>query len=101
MTLQPSIGAPAYQLFMLPHIAERMGHYNSSLEQNGRQPWMVSSVLEGLEMMTTYVGFRLGFYEALRTEEWTTAKDLANRTGTNCRYVREWLEQKLWQAFWK
>src|SRR5947209_19323310 len=38
------------------------------------------------------IGEKLGLYKAMATpEERVTADELANRTGTNERYVREWL----------
>jgi SAM-dependent methyltransferase len=40
------------------------------------------------------VGRRLGLYEALAEGEPLTSADLARRTGTHERYVREWLHQQ-------
>ena len=41
-----------------------------------------------------YVGDRLGLYRALVDRGPATAEELADATGTNARYVREWLEQQ-------
>jgi hypothetical protein len=41
-----------------------------------------------------YIGQKLGFYEALEEAGPLSAGDLARRTGTHSRYVREWLEQQ-------
>jgi hypothetical protein len=47
-----------------------------------------------LDLASVYLGDRLGFYRALAVVESSTAADLAARTGTHPRYVREWLEQQ-------
>jgi 2-polyprenyl-3-methyl-5-hydroxy-6-metoxy-1,4-benzoquinol methylase len=41
-----------------------------------------------------YLGDRLGLYRALAEAGPSTAGELAARTGTNARYIREWLEQQ-------
>jgi SAM-dependent methyltransferase len=45
-------------------------------------------------IFTIYIGDRLGFYRALTEIGAATAAELAARTGTYERYVREWLEQQ-------
>jgi ubiquinone/menaquinone biosynthesis C-methylase UbiE len=45
-----------------------------------------------LELYTVYIGERLGLYRALAEGGWATSSELAQRTGTAERYVREWLE---------
>jgi 2-polyprenyl-3-methyl-5-hydroxy-6-metoxy-1,4-benzoquinol methylase len=45
-----------------------------------------------LELLTVYLGERLGLYRALATGGPATSAELAERTGTAERYVREWLE---------
>ena len=45
-----------------------------------------------LELYTIYLGERLGLYAALADGEPVTSAELAERTGTTERYVREWLE---------
>ena len=52
------------------------------------------SVLGGLEMLTIYLGNRLGLYQALWEHGPATSKELATRTNTSERYIREWLEQQ-------
>jgi SAM-dependent methyltransferase len=47
-----------------------------------------------LDLMTVYVGDRLGLYRALAERGGLTAGQLAAATGTHERYVREWLEQQ-------
>jgi 2-polyprenyl-3-methyl-5-hydroxy-6-metoxy-1,4-benzoquinol methylase len=45
-----------------------------------------------LELFTVYLGERLGLYQALARDGAATSGELAGRTGTAERYVREWLE---------
>jgi len=47
-----------------------------------------------LDLMTVYLGDRLGLYRALADGGPATPADLAERTRTDERYVREWLEQQ-------
>lgn len=44
-----------------------------------------------LSSMLGYIGMKLGLYEALADSEGLTPAELASRTGTTERYVREWL----------
>jgi ubiquinone/menaquinone biosynthesis C-methylase UbiE len=45
-----------------------------------------------LELYTVYLGERLGLYRSLAEHGPTTSTELAERTGTAERYIREWLE---------
>ena len=47
-----------------------------------------------LEILSIYVGNRLGLYRALADGGEVTASELAAVTGTHERYTREWLEQQ-------
>src|SRR5688500_10040778 len=47
-----------------------------------------------MEILSIYIGDRLGFYQALVEDEGATAPQLADRTATDERYAREWLEQQ-------
>jgi 2-polyprenyl-3-methyl-5-hydroxy-6-metoxy-1,4-benzoquinol methylase len=47
-----------------------------------------------MEILSIYVGDRLGFYRALADSGGARASELADSTGTNERYAREWLEQQ-------
>ena len=49
-------------------------------------------VVGALELFTVYLGERLGLYRALDSDGPATSSELAGRTGTAERYVREWLE---------
>ena len=54
---------------------------------------LVASVTATLEVAAVELGRRLGWYRALDGAP-TTAGQLAERTGTDARYAREWLEQQ-------
>src|SRR5712692_7974828 len=49
-------------------------------------------MIGALELFTVYLGERLGLYRALARDGPATSAELAGRTGTTERYVREWLE---------
>lgn len=51
-----------------------------------------ADTLGALELYTIYLGERLGLYRALSDGQPVTSFELAERTGTVERYVREWLE---------
>ena len=46
------------------------------------------------DIFTIHIGDQLGFYDALARGGPQSAAELAERTGTHERYVREWLEQQ-------
>jgi len=52
------------------------------------------SAIGMMELLSIYVGERLGLYRALAEGGAATAPELAAATGTNGRYAREWLEQQ-------
>ena len=52
------------------------------------------SCIAFMEILSIYVGDRLGFYRALADDGGATASQLADATGTHERYAREWLEQQ-------
>jgi 2-polyprenyl-3-methyl-5-hydroxy-6-metoxy-1,4-benzoquinol methylase len=53
---------------------------------------LFGDALGALEIYTIYLGERLGLYRALAEGGPATSSQLATRTGTAERYVREWLE---------
>lgn len=55
---------------------------------------LFGSLLGTVEVMSVYLGDRLGWYRSLVEHGPATALDLAARTGTEPRYAREWLEQQ-------
>jgi 2-polyprenyl-3-methyl-5-hydroxy-6-metoxy-1,4-benzoquinol methylase len=52
------------------------------------------SSIEFMEILSIYVGDRLGFYRNLADAGEATASQMADATGTHGRYAREWLEQQ-------
>jgi len=53
---------------------------------------MFRNMAGALELCTVYLGERLGLYRVLAQEGPKTSAELAERTGTAERYIREWLE---------
>jgi SAM-dependent methyltransferase len=54
---------------------------------------LFQATLGSWDLLAVYLGTRLGFYRALNDGA-ATSSELAERTATNERYVREWLEQQ-------
>ena len=57
------------------------------------------AAIDTLEIASVHVGGRLGFYRALAEGGGARPGELAARTGTAVRYVREWLEQQAVAGF--
>ena len=55
---------------------------------------LFGSLLGTVEIMSVYLGDRLGWYRSLTREGPASAVELARRTDTQVRYAREWLEQQ-------
>ncbi len=55
---------------------------------------LFGSSLGMMEVLSVYIGDRLGLYRSLHDAGPATAGELARRTGMNERYAREWLEQQ-------
>jgi SAM-dependent methyltransferase len=55
---------------------------------------LFESTLGAMDVLSVYVGTRLGLYRALADRGASTSDELAEATGLNERYVREWLEQQ-------
>jgi SAM-dependent methyltransferase len=60
---------------------------------------LFGAVIDTLEVASIHLGGRLGFYRALADDGDATPAELAVRTGTAERYVREWLEQQAVAGF--
>jgi 2-polyprenyl-3-methyl-5-hydroxy-6-metoxy-1,4-benzoquinol methylase len=52
------------------------------------------AALGAADILSIYLGDRLGWYRSLAADGRCTATELAGRTGTHERYAREWLEQQ-------
>ena len=55
---------------------------------------MLASALGWIDVMSAYLGDRLGWYRSLADQGPSTPEELAARTDTAPRYAREWLEQQ-------
>ena len=55
---------------------------------------LFGAAIGAMETATVYLGDRLGLYQALQDSGPATSGELATRTATAERYVREWLEQQ-------
>jgi SAM-dependent methyltransferase len=60
---------------------------------------LFSAIVGTMEVASVHLGGRLGFYRALAESPAATSAELATRTGTTERYVREWLEQQAVAGF--
>jgi 2-polyprenyl-3-methyl-5-hydroxy-6-metoxy-1,4-benzoquinol methylase len=60
---------------------------------------LFNAAIDPLEIASIHMGGRLGFYRALADGGEATPPELASRTGTAERYVREWLEQQVVAGF--
>jgi 2-polyprenyl-3-methyl-5-hydroxy-6-metoxy-1,4-benzoquinol methylase len=61
-------------------------------ERFGRR--LIDATNGAFEVAATYLGLRLGLYSSLADDGPATSAELATRTATNERLVREWLEQQ-------
>jgi SAM-dependent methyltransferase len=55
---------------------------------------LLESVRGSFDIFSAYIGVKLGLYESLAEAGPSTSAELASRTGTHERYIREWLEQQ-------
>jgi SAM-dependent methyltransferase len=55
---------------------------------------LLGAALGTVDLLSTYLGDRLGWYRSLAEEGPATPPQLAARTSTDARYAREWLEQQ-------
>lgn len=55
---------------------------------------LFGALLGTVDMLSVFLGERLGWYRSLVDDGPATASELAARTGTHARYAREWLEQQ-------
>jgi SAM-dependent methyltransferase len=72
---------------------------SSSTETDALVERLFTATVDTLEIASVHIGGRLGFYRALAEGEDATPSELAARTGTAERYVREWLEQQAVAGF--
>jgi 2-polyprenyl-3-methyl-5-hydroxy-6-metoxy-1,4-benzoquinol methylase len=67
---------------------------NETAERDAFAQWVFQETTAALEMLTVYLGVRLGLYRRLAESGPMSPRQLAARSGLDQRYVREWLEQQ-------
>jgi hypothetical protein len=55
---------------------------------------LFEATIGAMDVFAVYLGDRLGLYRALAERGALTPRELAEATGTDERYAREWLEQQ-------
>ena len=60
---------------------------------------VLTATLGTIDLLSIYLGDRLGFYRALADGGWYSSDELARATRTSERYAREWLEQQATTGF--
>ena len=63
-------------------------------EKEAFAEWLLGASEGAFAVFTTYLGDQLGYYDALAEAGPLTPPALAERTGTDARYAREWLEHQ-------
>ena len=74
--------------------AEASGNRTDALVER-----LFMATIDTMEVASIHIGGRLGFYRALAEDGPATPAELASRTATAERYVREWLEQQAVAGF--
>lgn len=64
------------------------------MERDALLARLSEATLAFFDVLTLYIGDRLGLYRSLAGQGPATSSELAVRTGNHERYVREWLEQQ-------
>lgn len=91
---------PVDPAFRVALVVDTMGAMSSDLfEPVGHEPddvanRMLAATLGAQEMLAVYAGDRLGWYASLAAHGPSSSTELAERTGTDERYAREWLEHQ-------
>ena len=67
--------------------------------RDGLAARLFEASLGSFELLSVYLGDRLGLYAALREHGQSTAEELATATRIDERYAREWLEQQAVASF--
>jgi ubiquinone/menaquinone biosynthesis C-methylase UbiE len=73
--------------------ADEVGSRDSALNRDALVDRVFSSALATYDLFSIYVGDRLGLYAALDNRP-MSSQELAQESGTDERYVREWLEHQ-------
>src|SRR6187431_352250 len=71
-----------------------MAETDASASRDALVERLFGATLGAMDVVSVYVGVRLGLYRALADRGSSSSEELAGTTGLNERYVREWLEQQ-------
>jgi 2-polyprenyl-3-methyl-5-hydroxy-6-metoxy-1,4-benzoquinol methylase len=80
----------------LAHQVEASGGATAAAAMMER---IFESCIAAMDVATVHIGRKLGLYEALRAEGPLSSVELAERTGMDERYTREWLEHQAVGSF--
>jgi hypothetical protein len=69
-------------------------HQPTDLSADAFAERLLAATLGAVESLSVYIGDRLGWYRSLIDDGPATPSELAERTATDERYAREWLEQQ-------
>ena len=86
--------APGAPLAAAPAASGTSGTSDVVAARDAFADRLMRSAAGVFEIFTIYIGDQLGLYEALARGGPASSPELATRTGTQERYVREWLEQQ-------
>jgi len=88
------------QISATPFAAENSDNRASSgVATDALVERLFGAAIDTLEVASVHIGGRLGFYRSLADDGSATSAELAVPTGTDERYVREWLEQQAVAGF--
>lgn len=59
--------------------------------ETGFDEWFVTALNSGALMLMISIGHRTGLFDTMAEMDWTDSEELAEKAGSNERYVREWL----------
>ena len=71
-----------------------MAETDASASRDALVERLFGATLGAMDVVSVYIGVRLGLYRALADRGASSSEELAETTGLNERYVREWLEQQ-------
>ncbi len=75
-------------------MATMMGDEQATARRDALAERLFEAVMGAMDVQSIYLGDQLGLYKTLIAGSSQTAAQLAQRTGTHQRYIREWLEQQ-------
>jgi SAM-dependent methyltransferase len=80
-------------------VAHQVEASNGATAAEAMMERVFEACIAAMDVATIHLGRKLGLYEALRGGGPQTSVELAERTGTDERYVREWLEHQAVGSF--